>query len=527
MADWKEQSLQVWRKLTKKQQYSVIGAAALLMVAILGWSYWWGSKPEMVPLYTKMETKDAGDVAAKLKEMKIEYEAQEGRDGTAILVRPSDVHQARLDLATQGLPRGNKGFEIFDDSKLGVTEFQNKINYLQALQGELTRTIELIEQVDSARVHIVLPEDSLYKKNEKPATASVMLTLRGEDELPKKQVKGIMNLVSHSVQGLTPENITIVDGAGRILNEPEDEEKDAQKKLGNLTLLQLNMTKQVQERLRSDLQTFLDEVLGEGKAVARVNVELNFDQRSLDRQIFEPVVDESGIIRSSQESNESYSGTSANPGGPAGTTSNIPGYVAANNTESQYERSETTKNYEINETKEKVVAAPGSIKRLTVAVLVDESLSQEQQESILRVASSAIGFNNARGDTISVEPIPFSTELRDRIARAEQEQRDREDMILYASIGAVVLVILLIAGYFYYRHRQKRLAIEAAERAEREERERREAEERALLEAARAAEKDLTPEERQHISEREALVDMIKTNPAEVAQLVRSWLEDE
>lgn len=526
MADWKEQSLQVWRKLTKKQQYSVIGAAALLMVAILGWSYWWGSKPEMVPLYTRMETKDAGDVAAKLKEMKIEYEAQEGQDGTSILVRPIDVHQARLDLATQGLPRGNKGFEIFDDSKLGVTEFQNRINYLQALQGELTRTIELIEQVDKARVHIVLPEDSLYKKNEKPATASVMLTLKGDAELPKKQVKGIVNLVSHSVQGLTPENITIVDGAGQILNEPDDD-KDEQKKLGNLTLLQMNMTKQVQERLRNDLQTFLDEVLGEGRAVARVNVELDFDQRSMDRQVFEPVVDEAGIIRSSQESNESYSGTAANPGGPAGTASNIPGYVAANNTESQYDRSELTRNYEINETKEKVVAAPGSIKRLTVAVLVDESMSQEQQDSILRAASSAIGFNNTRGDTISVEPVPFSTELRDRIAREEQEQRDRANLELYATIGGVLLVLLLIGGYIYYNRRQKRLAIEAAETAAREEQERREAEERAIYEAANAAELNMTEEEKQRVSEREALVNMVKSSPAEVAQLVRTWLEDE
>jgi flagellar M-ring protein FliF len=530
MADWKEQSLQVWRKLTKKQQYSIIGAAVLLMVAILGWSYWWGSKPEMVPLYTKMETKDAGDVAAKLKEMKIEYEAQEDKDGTTILVQPSDVHQARLDLATQGLPRGNKGFEIFDDSKLGVTEFQNKINYLQALQGELTRTIEQINEVDKARVHIVLPEDSLYKKNEKPATASVMLTLRGTEELPKKQIKGIVNLVAHSVQGLTPENITIVDGAGQILNEPDDD-KEEQKKLGSLTVLQMNMTKKVQERLQNDLQTFLNEVLGEGKAVARVNVELDFDQRSTDRQLFEPVVDEAGIVRSSQESNESYSGTSANPGGVAGTTTNIPGYVETNgNTESQYERSETTRNYEINETKEKVVAAPGSIKRLTVAVLVDDSMTQEQQDSILRAASSAIGFNNARGDTISVEPLPFSTEMRDKIAREEQEQKDREDRILYIAIGAIVLLIAVVIGILLYRRRQQRIAREAEELAIREEMEAREREEAAMLGAAAAAQTsadDMTEEQKQHVSEREAIVKMAKSNPFEVAQLVKSWLEDE
>jgi len=164
MADWKEQYLQLWNKLSKRQRYTIIGVAALLMISLLGWSYWYGSKPDMVPLFTGMETKDAGEVAAKLKESKVAYEVQESPNGTAILVSSKDVHNARLNLATQGLPRGQKGFEIFEDTKLGVTEFQNKVNYLQALQGELTRTIEQLEEVDKVRVHIVLPEDSLYKK---------------------------------------------------------------------------------------------------------------------------------------------------------------------------------------------------------------------------------------------------------------------------------------------------------------------------------------------------------------------------
>lgn len=222
MADWKEQYLQLWNKISKRQQYTIIGVAAFLMISILGWSYWYGSKPDMVPLFTKLETKDAGEVAAKLKEAKITYDVQESPQGTTILVPSKNVHDARLDLATQGLPRGSKGFEIFDDSKLGVTEFQNKVNYLQALQGELTRTIERIGAVESARVHIVLPEDSLYKKNEKPATASIMLKLKQGAQLTKKEIKGIVNLTAHSIQGLQPENITIVDDSGKILNDPDE-----------------------------------------------------------------------------------------------------------------------------------------------------------------------------------------------------------------------------------------------------------------------------------------------------------------
>ena len=335
MGDWKERYLNLWNKYSKRQRYIMLGAALAVLIAIVGVSVWYGSKPDMVPLFTNMETKDAGEVAAQLKESKIAYEVQENKQGTTILVPSKNVHTARLDLATKGLPHGQKGFEIFDDSKLGVTEFQNKVNYLQALQGELTRTIEQIDAVEKARVHIVLPEDSLYKKNEKPATASIMLRLKPNAELTKKEIKGIVNLAAHSIQGLQPENITIVDETGKILNDPDDQDE---KGVGARTLTQLEMTKKVQDRIQKNVQSLLDQALGEGKAYARISVELDFDDRQTDKQTFTPVVDDSGIVRSQQDTSETYSGTSTNPGGPAGVQSNVPGYVAGNtNANADYE----------------------------------------------------------------------------------------------------------------------------------------------------------------------------------------------
>ena len=147
MGDWKERYKDLWNRFSKRQRYIMLGSALAILVAIIGISAWYGNKPDMVPLFTNMETKDAGEVAAKLKEQKIQYEVQENKQGTTILVPSKNVHDARLQLASEGLPRGNKGFEIFDDSKLGVTEFQNKVNYLQALQGELTRTIEQLSLI--------------------------------------------------------------------------------------------------------------------------------------------------------------------------------------------------------------------------------------------------------------------------------------------------------------------------------------------------------------------------------------------
>jgi len=253
---WKERYLQLWNKYSKKQKYIFFGIVLAILIAIVGVGAWYGSKPDMVPLFTNMEAKDAGEVAAKLKEDKVNYEVQENKQGTTILVPSDKVHETRLSLATEGLPRGQKGFEIFDDSKLGVTEFQNKVNYLQALQGELTRTIEQIDAVQKARVHIVLPEDSLYKKNEKPATASIMLMLKPNQELQKKEIKGIVNLAAHSIQGLQPENITIVDETGKILNDPDELDE---KSVGAKTMTQLEMTKKVQDNIQKNVQSLLDQ----------------------------------------------------------------------------------------------------------------------------------------------------------------------------------------------------------------------------------------------------------------------------
>ena len=214
----------------------------------------------------------------------------------------------------------------------------------------MTRTIEQIDIVQKARVHIVLPEDSLYKKNEKPATASIMLMLKPNEQLTPAEVKGIVNLVSHSIQGLLPENITVVDEAGNILNENDSDEMAKEQRMGLQALNQIEMTRKVRDHIQHNIQTMLDNSLGEGNAFVRVSVELDFDEKKTDRQTFTPVVDESGIIRSQQDISETYNGESNMPGGPAGVQGNIPGYVAEDrNANAEYERKESTKNYEVNE----------------------------------------------------------------------------------------------------------------------------------------------------------------------------------
>ena len=540
MAAWKERFLELWNRYTKTQKGIAIGVVVAILAAILGISFWYGSKPDMVPLYTNLETKDAGDVVNNLRESGVQYTVEENKRGTTVYVPATQVHDIRLELASAGLPRGNKGFELFDESKLGVTEFQNRINYIQALQGELTRTIEQIPAVQKARVHIVLPEDSLYKKNEKPATASIMLILGRNSAVTPEEIKGIVNLVAHSVQGLTPENITIVDEAGNILNENESDEAAKDKRSNERVLHQIEMTKRVRDSIQQNIQTLLDNSLGRNQAFVRVSVELDFDEKNLDRQTFTPVVEEGGIIRSQQDVTESYNGRSNMPGGPAGVQSNVPGYVAENrNSNAEYERKESTRNYEVNEENQKIVSSPGSISRLTVAVLVNDTMTDAQRENLLRVVSSAAGINEARGDVISVEPMPFSTEVRDRQMAEEAAEQKRQDRILYMEFGALILLTaLLLGGFLMYRRKkqQERAADEAAYRAAEEKRRAEEAEQRRIEEAERARaieegiieDEGLTPQEKQQRDEKQAILKMIDEKPADVAMLIKTWLaEDE
>ena len=512
MAEWKEQSLRLWQNLGKKQRYMILGSAILIFTVMLAWSFWWGGRPDLVPLFTDLEAKDAGEIVGKLKEMKVSHEI--GANGSAIMVQSKDVYRVRLELASQGLPRGNKGFEIFEQSKFGATEFQNKINLVQALQGELARTIEQMPEVEKARVHIVLSEDSLYKKNEKPATASIMLKLRSSSQLSKDQIKGVVNLVAHSIQGLKAENVTVIDQMAHVLNEQNDNNGLA----GSGTLTQIEMTKKVQEDLQKNLQSLLEQVLGPNKAAARVNVELSFDQRTVDKQVFEPVVDDKGIVRSSQELNEKFKGNSPNPGGVPGTATNIPGYVTNNTAQqSDYEKKEVTRNYEINETKEKVVATPGSVKRLTVAVLVDASINKAQQDSIAKTVASAIGMNPARGDTISVESIAFNTEAIDKQRKEELDYENQQKQLLWLKIGAVVLgvvAVLYLIRMFSRRNGKKEAEMLTGD-----------AEGEAF--ASLADGEELSPQEKAREEQRQEVERIAKAKPEEVAQLIKVWLSEE
>jgi len=349
----------------------------------------WLSREEMAVLFSDLTPEDANEALQELNKRDVSAELTNG--GTTILVPASAVHRLRVELAAKGIASsGVVGFEIFDQSHYGMTEQDYEVKRLRALQGELTKTIESLQGVEAARVHLVLPKSSIFRSLATEPTASVVLTLNQRRPVSPAQVAGIQNLVAGSVEGLLAGNVTVLDQNGRMLSENyADDDFGA-------TDRQLELKKEVEAYLADKAQTMLASVFGEKRTHVRVDATLNFEKIESQRTIFDP---ENQVVRSEERNESSDPAT-------GGTT----------------ESSMT--NYEINQTVEKIVGETGGIKNLSVAVSVDgtyatpkdggepvyQPLGQEQLDQIQRMVQSAIGIDVERGDQIEVVNIQFQGE---------------------------------------------------------------------------------------------------------------------
>jgi len=504
----------LWGGISKRQRILIIAAAAAVMISLI-LLVLWASKPQYAPLFSRLDPQDAGAIVEKLDEMKIPYQLQD--NGSTIVVPSSVVHKTRLELANSGFPKnGVVGFELFDQTKFGSTEFEQKISYIRALNGELSRTIIQVGGVESARVQIVVPESKLYVDEQQDATASVLLKLKPATKLEPEQVRGIVHLVASSVEGLKPENVTVVDTSGEILSTDIEDEKNPNKLTGN----QLEVQKNFEKETEKSIQTMLEKILGPGKAVTRVTAELDFDHREIQSETYTPVIDGEGIIRSRQQSNESYEGSGSGPQGVPGTTSNIPQYQAATQGgNSQYNRKEVTENYEINKTAEHRTVASGSVKKLSVAVVVDAKLSAVQRNSLQQAIATAVGLDFDRGDKVTVETFSFDRSIADAMEKQmnEEEKREKQKMLIWAAIG---LLALLIAGYSLqkvvqqHRRRREELELDLPQIQD-------------VVSIKDLEKLELSPEEQAKAQLREELEKLAKNNPADVAALLKAWLSEE
>jgi flagellar M-ring protein FliF len=407
----------------------IFGAAlAVGLVSLL----WLSGGAKQQVLYTQLSMEDAAAITAKLKEMRVPYTI--GGDGTTILVPSTVVYDTRLRLAAEGLPQGGgMGFELFDQRSFGMTEFMQKLNYQRALQGELARTIMQLAAVQRARVHIVLPEKSLFIEQQEKPTASVVLKLVPGRRLSPDQIRGIAHLVGSSVEGLEPDDVTIVDTNGNILSR----EEEATSFLSH-TEAQLAYQKALEEYLERRVQSLLERAVGKGKVLVRVSAALDFQHIERTEERFDA---DNPAVRSEQRTKEEGGGPGFWAIGVPGVHSNVD--TAAQEQEREKDKSSLTKqsetiNYELSKMVSKVIAPSGEIKRLSVAVLVDGTYQPGKQEGertyvprtaeelakYRNIVKSAVGYNEARGDRVEVANVPFeSREDLDAMEMAQEAQR--------------------------------------------------------------------------------------------------------
>lgn len=496
----------------------VAGIVTLLM---------YSSQPDYVVLFRDLGPGESGEVVDKLEEMGIPYRISAG--GTQIEVPQSALHRARMQLAQEGLPPQGQGFEVFDQNSFGLTSFLQEVNYQRALQGELERTISQMKEIKSARVHLVLPKEELFLEEEKPPTASVVLELRSGSRLSASQIEAIAQLVANGVEGLDPTRVAIVDQAGNILASGSGEEGSFLS-LPQLTATQLEVKKEVEESLTQRVQSMLESALGYQKAVVRVSADLDFERREGEKESFQPVTGGEGVVRSLQEMEEEYQGGGQAPGGVPGVASNIPIYAGEPESESEsssYSKRESTTNYEVNRFLERYASAPGEIKRLSVAVLVDSSLSPAEVEKIEGVVRGAVGINPERGDMVIVESLPFSQDFLAEEREALAAQRRMELITLLGKYGILALLVLVL----YSLGRRILTAVTAPEEVTAEVYE--ELEEREgfeeKLQPVRPAE--LSPEEKAKLEVQKHMENeirrLVQDNPEDAARLIRNWLAEE
>ncbi len=387
--------------LTLVRKMTVVASALISLAAIAAMVNFSGQM-DYQTLYSNLSSEDAATIVGKLQEKKIPYKINPS--GDAITVASDKIPELRMELAASGLPRGgNIGFEIFDQKSIGATEFEQKLNYRRAIQGELARTINSLEEIQQSRVHIAFPKDTLFIDQQQKATASVTVKLKAGKTLRQNQIDGIGHLVASSVEGLGFEDVMVVDSKGNILSRGHDETK-----LSRLSNSQIEYQRNVERNLTSQIQTMLENVVGKGKAVVRVTADLDFRITEKMEETYDP---ESPVVRSTQKQSDKTSATSG--AAKLGAASSAPGQ--------EKDKLDEVINYEINKVVNKTVMPVGEIKKLSIAVVVDgiytkndkgletyQERSKKEIDSLDDLVRKSAGFNAARGDQVILTSMSFT-----------------------------------------------------------------------------------------------------------------------
>ena len=514
------QILKGLKTLPPSRLFSVLTAAGIILLSIVI-LVWYVNKTEYRVLFSNLSTEDAGGIVALLDKEKISYRLSPA--GSSVFVPSDKVSEIRLKLAASGLPRdGEVGFEIFDGKNFGVTAFVQHLNYQRALQGELSRTIKGLDEIQQCRVHIVMPKRSLFVEEQKKPTASIIVKLRSGRRLQESQIDGITYLVASSVEGLMPSDVMVVDNGGNILSKTEGGSEAAR-----MTASQTERQRNIEGELSSSIQSMLEKVVGEGKAVVRVSAALDFRMVEKTEELYDP---EEPVIRSMQRQTEKAGGAGA--GGES--TVSPTGTESVANEAVKREKTEEVINYEINRVVNKTVMPVGEIKRLSIAVLVDgiyardkegmltyQPRSKKEVAVLEDVVKKASGFDSERGDQVIVTNIPFERAVLETLPVEEESWLDKMAVFFPLIKYLILLVALILIVMFIIRPVVRMLVAKGVE--------------------AEVPRRELLPGSPEEVggerpplgiaepgigkfAEAEVVRQMAVTNPKGVAELLRDWM---
>jgi flagellar M-ring protein FliF len=430
-----QQLAAIWRQLGLNQRISIVMATGVVILGLTGLA-WWSSRADYSLLYGKLDEGEASKVIAALDEAKVPYRVSRG--GGAIMVPADKVYQLRMQMAGKGIPRGEGvGFEIFDKANFGISDFVQRANYTRAVQGELARTISQLDQVESARVMIVMPENRLLTDAQRKPTASVFVRVKGNGQLSGSSINSIRFLVANSVEGLQANNVSVVDNQGNVLSE--NQENDS---IAGLSGNQLQARRNFEQYLSKKAEGMLEKVLGPGQAVVRVSADINWDTVTRKEEKFDP---DGQVARQTtvNDENSTTASASAAAGGPPGQAANGAegdGTNAAPATPlntSRTTKKVTSNSYEINKSTSEMMIAAGGIKRLSGAVFIAQKFegkgadrkpvarTPEEMQKLRHIVQNALGIQE--GDAgLTLEEMPFNDQEPVEVVQQLEQQGKRQ-----------------------------------------------------------------------------------------------------
>jgi len=456
-----DQVKRIFGTLTARQLTTILLVAALVAGGIYGFTQY-QREAGFRPLYTTLAPEDAALVVQRLKESGVAYRIS--ANGTMISVPEDRVAELRLDMAGAGLPKsGRIGFEIFDKTNLGMTDFAEHVNYRRALEGELERSVMALTEVEQARVHISFPQESVFQEARQPAKASVLLRLRGSAQLPESAIPAITHLISSAVEGLAPDAVSVLDMRGNLLSRAKRTGNDTGSGSGTSEAA-LEYRHSVEQDLTTKLDATLEPLVGAGRFRAAVSADTDLTSGEQSEEHFDPT---QSVMVSSQKS-EDVSSPSHTAAGIPGTASNLPDPAPAPvSVGGGSSRKTESVNYQSSRTVKRTVLPQGGIKRLSVSVLIDQEVhfegsgaqakrvlippTPERIKVIHDLAAAAVGFNMERGDQLIVESLPFESTVNLEAPGAgpapveaplsPMEQLKKNPKMLYGAAGGAAVVL--------------------------------------------------------------------------------------